>query len=436
MRKIFMLLFAATFCFAGCKKSTTPPATPPNSLPLKIALYSGEYQTARVGEYLRDSMVVKVTSNGQPVSNINVEFKASGCNAEFPVVVSTKTDGKAKYHWQMVGEAGEQKLMAVILDNGKRVDSVAITGTAYTNSSYPILGSCTPPNSLPMDIRQLSTGRLIACFSGKNAIRYSDDFGITWQPLTTFYKDFFVTALVTTPNDEIFAATQNSGLWYSKDAGSNWIDITPPNYQKSAFPLDIAYTKSGKLILTGEFSGVFITSDKGKTWIHPQTGLPQQEDYNIPIELANGDLYLMGLSLNLYKSTNGGNSWIKLPGDKYLQTIQVDKNGWMYKCLYDNQGSHILISKDNGVTFTNYTLIPKLVSRMNIDDNGDIYYYNILRETSQFFIKYNLDRPFGYNPTVSTLTLLNLPSQRNWYIQAAPYNFLYFSGFNISRNSN
>ncbi|MDB5128854.1 hypothetical protein [Mucilaginibacter sp.] len=179
MTKRLIVLISLSICIFGCKKDRPSITTAPDVGSLKISLVSGKDQSAFTGVDLKDSVAVKVSTDGSPAKNIIVEFRVSGCNNEFIVQKQTNADGISKYMWQMAADEGEQRLSAVVINKGKRIDSITVTATALKNPINNVTSACTPPNALPLDIRQLSTGRLLACFSGQNAIRYSDNIVVT-----------------------------------------------------------------------------------------------------------------------------------------------------------------------------------------------------------------------------------------------------------------
>lgn len=441
MRNFLTIIITICIFNFGCKKDAAKVPIAPDparSGPLKISIINGAYQTAPLGSYLQDSIVVKVTVDKQPAKNIKVEFKGSGCNAEFPVNVLTKADGTASYRWQMVTAVGDQKLTAVVINDGKRIDSVTLTTKAYDNSGYVHYSSCTPPEAFPLDIQKLSSGRLLTCFSGKNAIRYSDDYGLNWLPLKSLSSNYYVTALVTTPNDEIFAVTQGDGIFYSKNAGISWADVTPPTFNKSDFPTDVAYTKSGKLIITSQKAGIFISSNKGQTWVTALSGLPTNQRCNFPVELNNGNLYVMDFLSSLYKSTDGGLHWVEEPKVRDLEAICVDKNGWMYKANFINSDgvnreyTNVIVSKDDGKTFTSFAKVNSFIFVMKVEDDGLLYFWDSWGSTSiKRFLTSELVQPVANNATIATFDLTSSFSNRNWFLWATQYRLLYFSGHNI-----
>jgi len=416
---------AILFFLGGCSKSKNNP-TPVTNDVIKINLVSGLNQTGQIGYMLSDSIVVKVTDNGNPVSGYDVQFIGSGCNSDLATDVNTKADGTAVYHWALAANAGAQTLKAVAVSQGKRIDSVAINATAVGSSGMPAKSACTP-GGFPENIVSLSTGRLLACFYTQTSIRYSDDNGISWNPLKGFGANHTVLLLVTTPQDEIFAATDGDGVFYSSDGGSSWSNVSPPGLTKQDRLSDMAYTRSGKLILAGVSTDTYISADKGKTWTLAGAGLGTGAAYQFPVELNNGDLYLLSYTNILYKSSDGGKSWTPLANatNAHVTAICSDDNGWFYKAVMTSGvDDAILVSKDNGATFSNlydFTVLtnqPYIVD-MSVQRDGLFYFGGLV------YAVYRI--PYANQVTTYALTNMAFPA----YIVSKANTFLYgkYDGF-------
>lgn len=234
MKRYLPIFAVVAVVLCGCKKDKIPNQN--NSNNIKITLVSGNNQTADVGYPTQDSIVVKITQNGAPAANYDVQFIGSGCNEDLVTDLHTKSDGTVKYAWLMASNQGQQTLRAVAVNGNTRVDSVTVTATATAAIGVEPRSACIPnPGGIPRRILQLSTGRLITCFGVQTSIRYSDDNGQSWLPLKAFGADHTVVSIATTPQDELFAATETEGVFYSKDAGTTWTDITPTTFNKKDF---------------------------------------------------------------------------------------------------------------------------------------------------------------------------------------------------------
>jgi photosystem II stability/assembly factor-like uncharacterized protein len=388
MNKFPLLVIIACLLFYGCSKEKQKPNSSIHSV--KISLVSGNNQTIEIGNPLTDSIVVKVTDNGNAVSNTIVKFTGSGCNEDLIAEVITKSDGTAKYSWRMAGNAGSQTLKVVAFNENIKVDSLNVSASASIpafETSDNTISACTPYNSQPIMFCKFTTGKLFACFEKKAAMRYSDDNGISWYPVKKFGSNHRITGITTTPQDEIFAATDGDGIFYSKDAGNTWKDITPATFSKTNFPADISYS-NGAIIFTGT-GKVFSSANKGDAWTTSASGLPLNYGYLFPRRLNNGDLYVVAFSYGLYKSTDGGITWAVQENLSTAPVMSIceDKNGWFYKSVLNHTVNGdtctIYISKDNGQTFNIlYSDVKAFITNMDVLDDFHLYFLN----TSQFNI--------------------------------------------------
>ena len=365
----FFVLTILIFLYS-CKKEQKPIVD--TSGQFQLTIVSGNNQTAAIGDALPDSIIVKVTKGGIPLNNYIVQFTGSGCNSDLSAQISTGADGTAKYSWRMANDLGPQKLTVIAINNNIKVDSLTVLSTAYKPTGTDDLTSaCTPYNITALAFCQITSGRIFACFYGKTSLRYSDDDGISWLPLTNFGDNHTITSIISTPKDELFVATGSEGIFYSKDLGLTWADVSPPTFNNQS-PVDINYTASGKILVNGHLNSEFISNDNGKTWVGPGNGLTPNFSYYEPVELNNGDLYVLNFGLAMFRSVDGGQNWTgvnnRLTDPVYC--IYVDKNGWFYK--YVNY--QILISKDNGATFSLFAVPTELAVKMEIFQDGGFYY--------------------------------------------------------------
>ena len=400
----------------SCSKKNNP--TPPPIDNYNITLVSGNNQTAAIGYGVKDSIVVKVTDNGNAASSVQVQFVGSGCNEDLVTNVNTKGDGSATYYWTLAADQGQQTLRAVIIAGGKRVDSTSASATAVTATSLalPLKSACIPPNVAPESIVGLTTGQLLSCFNEMTSIRYSNDNGLSWSPLTGFGASHKVVLLATSPKNEILAATSDEGVFYSKDAGSTWLNISPPAFDKQDVVSGLAFTNSGKIIFSGSSTDFFISADKGTTWSSVQSGLVGNTSYWCPVELNNGDLYLLSLTNYLFKSTDGGATWKQLPNNTgtFISGICVDNNGFFYVATSGSTSdSFIMVSKDNGVTFTNaytQTTIDGYLDNLEVI-NGDLFFDEALGSGIYKLINSSSTSLVGYEDRVFVSYTLNSQGQ-------------------------
>ncbi|HVV56254.1 MAG TPA: sialidase family protein [Mucilaginibacter sp.] len=404
MKKLLpAVIVFALFCF-GCHKDKkqTPGG---GDTGLHIQIVKGNNQKDTIGNLLKDSIVVKVTSDGMPAGNYIVQFKRSGCEDVTITEATTGANGQASFGWYLSGQTGGQLLDIVLLDAGRNEkDSVSAMATGIEAAHGWHRSGCV--QNFPVNtVSELNTGRLLCALNGNNYPYYSDDNAASWHPLTSFSSSHFITKIITDSQNDIFLATQNDGLYYSSDNGQSWSNRTSGITDPTNFS-DMAYTRSGRLIFCSN-SGVYISSDKGQNWEEDDFGLPfGQSSY--PCEDSNGILYIIGSDYSLYKSTNGGGKW-NIMNNILLSNVEsvfVDTNDDIYIGIpHNGPGVDGLIfrSSDGGNTWTQLfsqtTGNSSYPNITQISKMGSMYYFSFagsgVFQTSDFSSYSNITTRFA-----------------------------------------
>src|ERR1700742_399240 len=120
-KSILLQLLTISVIFFSCSKSSQPSPGPKGDgttdSSIKIEIVSGDNQTDTIGNQLPVQIVVKVTKNGQPLSNYYVGYQGSGCNSDHMDTWLTGADGTVGYRWSLAGDIGQQSLKIYALDN-------------------------------------------------------------------------------------------------------------------------------------------------------------------------------------------------------------------------------------------------------------------------------------------------------------------------------
>ena len=147
----------------------------------------------------------------------------------------------------------------------------------------------------------------------------SIDGGENWQVLKGT-RNLPVIALTMAPSDSnLLIAGAKSGVFRSTDAGESWTRITPegdPELRNvESVAIDPVNTDT---IYIGTFHLPWKTTDGGKSWKptgYKATGMIDDTDiFGISINAANPSLVYMNGCSGIYRSTNGGDKWFKIPG--------------------------------------------------------------------------------------------------------------------------
>jgi len=114
-----------------------------------------------------------------------------------------------------------------------------------------------------------------------------------------------------------------------------WTSGGPTNGRE----MDLAIGKNN--IYASGYNGVWKSEDKGLSWVEKNNGIPTSYDVNnIETDFNNDNLVFAGTwDKGLYKSTNGGDNWVKLnsfPGN-YIRKLRIDPSDG--NILYVGTGS-------------------------------------------------------------------------------------------------
>jgi photosystem II stability/assembly factor-like uncharacterized protein len=152
---------------------------------------------------------------------------------------------------------------------------------------------------------------------------------------------------------------------------------------------------SGSSILAGTESGIFKSSDNGKTWF--QTTLYNQIAQSI---CSNGEVVIAGLAfMGMYRSADNGSTWQKLSEDKnFFRWSRVTSIGSIF-FVGTNKG--VFASEDNGQHWTHTSL-----------DSGTVYHIIsnasvIFAATERFGIFASYDNGLTWKLLINPQSALN-----------------------------
>jgi photosystem II stability/assembly factor-like uncharacterized protein len=173
----------------------------------------------------------------------------------------------------------------------------------WTQSSTGLNGC--PVHAIFADDTQLFVGTASGAYHSMNN-------GSSWSPVNTGFVSLQINNLVGTAS-ELFAATAN-GFYSSTNAGAQWT--------KSASisgGLRLLWMDGDRIFAAPNGGGLFVTTDKGGSWVRLTTGLP--ENPSVYAIARNSTEIFIGTYTGIYRSSDEGFSWEEFNPDSYVKPV-------------------------------------------------------------------------------------------------------------------
>ncbi len=176
--------------------------------------------------------------------------------------------------------------------------------------------------------------------------------GDTWMQASAGIEDYATITTMAIVGADIYAGTDNFGIYKSSDEGKNWISVdqtTTANYYNY-----IAIAGDSEAIFAATYrDGILRSTDQGATWSLSNNGI---DIYDQPRTLftTEGDFFL-GTKGGIYKTTDHGVSWSESNSGIYAHmsalpaVVSLDSNLFTAARF----GSGVFKSVDNGTNWTN-----------------------------------------------------------------------------------
>lgn len=276
--------------------------------------------------------------------------------------------------------------------------------------------------------RILRPGQLIYAASASGGVWKTENEGTTWIPVFDKYGSSSIgdIAVARTNPDIIWVGTGESnnqrssswgdGVYKSENGGKTWTNMGLRSSQHigrivihPVNPNVVFVAAVGPLWTSGGERGLFKTTDGGKTWkavirISPHTGVT-----DVIMESGNPDVMYAasfqrqrkaysfvggGPESGIYKSTDGGENWIKLneglpkvPVGRIGLDVSQSRPGTVYATM-ENKGAEIYRSDDYGASWRkmgNGRSYPWYMGQVRVDPrNPDrIYHLGVQLQVSE-----------------------------------------------------
>jgi len=180
-----------------------------------------------------------------------------------------------------------------------------------------------------------------------------------WVQMSNGISSELVRPLVSSGNN-IFAGTDNSGVYLSSNNGLSWTQTSLNNQSIQSFAVN------GNNIFAGTLNnGVYLSTNNGTTW--NQTTLNNQTVRSLTV---NGNNIFAGATnpaTGVYLSTNNGATWAQTSLNS-LNVYSLAVNG--NNIFAGTAGSGVFLSVDNGTTWTQTSIGSLNVFSLAVNGNN------------------------------------------------------------------
>lgn len=361
----------------------------PNDLWLNQRTYNGSFDTKA---YIKKMEKVKLF-NSKPYSKSSASDLDESWTPEGPGNIGGRFNALA------VSPIDNNTIYAGAANGGifKTIDGGTIWNPIFDDQAYLSIGALTIDPNNPNTIYAGTGDRNFGGGSHLgNGIYKSTNAGLTWTQ-SGLINPSIVTDIIVDPlnSERIFASTLGNvfekniyrGVYRSINGGSTWENVLFVSDSSGVVDLlmdpnnsDVLYasvqnrtrTETSSLV-SGPDVGIYKTINGGNSWIELSNGLPSGEQCRIGLAISpenSNTIYACYTGINLdvldvYKSNNAGLSWTGM--DVHEAGLPIDIQGgfgWYFGEIYQNP-------------YNNDQLIIPGVDMYTTLDGGDSWYANV-----------------------------------------------------------
>jgi photosystem II stability/assembly factor-like uncharacterized protein len=168
------------------------------------------------------------------------------------------------------------------------------------------------------DAMSLAVGRSGAnrmYLAGHDIFQVSTDNGATWQPVVHNLPGTDIHGFTMSPDDpdRLIAFVVGRGPLQSSDGGQTWQRVGGTWSSSGHVPFASAGGAPETIYAGSGGTGAVKSSDGGKTWNPSAGGLERRQVITLAVDPKDGQTVYAGTDAGLFKATDGGASWTKLP---------------------------------------------------------------------------------------------------------------------------
>jgi photosystem II stability/assembly factor-like uncharacterized protein len=210
-----------------------------------------------------------------------------------------------------------------------------------------------------------TTGSLFAVSPGGGVFR-STDHGSSWH--NTSLNNAFCQGF-TSDSAGVIYVTSDSGLFRSTDDGADWSKYKIPAATQF---VECVTIDALNRVYVGSVDGLYRSTDMGNSWLRIDTSLVFTNINQIAVNSA-GDIFAAAWGAGLFRSGDDGHTWqLMFNTGERLTSLVVTENGNVYFTLTNSGSPKVLLSTDNGVSWSDlsYDLPPaKVYSTLQAQDS-------------------------------------------------------------------
>jgi len=197
--------------------------------------------------------------------------------------------------------------------------------------------------------------------SWSSGVYKSADSGRSWTHLPGLVGRPIWSLAIWTADPNLIAAGAADGVYLSKDAGENWLRISPEANQELRPVVSLAFhPDNANVIYAGTTHLPWRTLDGGATWQSIHAGMLDDSDvFSIQLDAKKPDVVFASACSGVYRSSTAGKLWMRLPTPRgafraYLVAIDSDHPG----VVFAGTSAGLLRSADSGASWTRVTANP------------------------------------------------------------------------------